>query len=294
VLDDDPHYRENARLLREAINIGRESEVLALKLDGNSRRDRVGHPCNVLDAVLAESSWELETMIRGDDDEIMECMHFRECDFYKGIPTEPPQILGYELVKLGMKPTRATELLWQSNLQYNSCRRALYAHTAFEAGLISHLREVQHGQRKLFLTDLPVHIVCAISADPEKRDLRYFGGMVDSMMMHGLTTRFAIKDIVDAIQENYEVDMLEGESDGPDAVATCRMQVQTARSRFLEKWRRKEILFSRQRMALVQRLCAQVGGRVMPPSILHHVDSFLLGDYVPVLDNEAGINFEHS
>ena len=69
-------------------------------------------------------------------------------------------------------------------------------------GLISHLREVQSGQRELFLTDLPVHIVCAISADPDKRDFKHFGSMVDSMMVHGLTTRFAIKDIVAAIQEN--------------------------------------------------------------------------------------------
>lgn len=295
-LGDDPD-RVNARLLRESISMGRESEVLALKFNGRSRFP--GHlrvPCNILDAVLAQSSWELEAMMRGDDDDIEYCIEHRGRDLCHGYPTEPPHLLGCELVKLGMKPTHATDLLLQSNDQYLSCVRALYAHTAFQAGLISHLREVRVGQRELFLTDLPLHIVCAISADSEEREVKHFGSMVDSMMAHGLTTRFAIKDMVAAIQDNYEVDVLanELELDGPDAAATFRVQVQTARLRFLEKWRRKEIRFSRQRMSLVHRLCTQVGGRFMPASLLYHVDSFLLGDFKPVLDSEAGIDFELS
>ena len=79
--------------------MGRESEVFALKCNGNS-------PLNILVAVLAQSSRELDAMVRGDDDLIKEeCVENRGWELFDGYPTEPPQTLGCELVKLRMKPT---------------------------------------------------------------------------------------------------------------------------------------------------------------------------------------------
>merc|ERR1719486_1410162 len=83
--------------------------------------------------------------------------------------------------------------------------RASYIQAAFEAGLIQELRKIRRDQQELFLTDLPIHIVLAISDDKDPEALSVSRGMFEGMMTHGLSTRFAIKNILTCIEGNYEV-----------------------------------------------------------------------------------------
>merc|ERR1719254_191582 len=105
-------------------------------------------------------------------------------------------------------------------------------------------------------------------------------------MTHGLSTRFTIEKILMLIKSNYEVETGRQPSSGH------LLRVQKSRTSFLKKWRRREIGFSKQRMAMIQKFLAQVKRPLMPSSVLHAIDSFLLGEFLPVHDDEVGIDFE--
>ena len=173
--------------------------------------------------------------------------------------------------------------------------RASYVHAAFEAGLIQELRKILRDQQELFLSDLPIHIVLAISDDEDPEDLSVSRGIVERMMTHGLSTRFAVKNILTCIEGNCEVpkgrefpfrgrQILRGRE--------FRSRVRERRTSFLKEWRKREIGFSMQRMALIQKFLAQVNRPFMPSSVLHMIDSFLLGEFLAVLDDEVGVAFE--
>merc|ERR1712032_246329 len=206
---------------------------------------------------------------------------------------EPALLLCRELVKNEVRPLRMTQMLSQRDNEHDSFRRAMYAQVAFEAGLIQEMRKVQVDQKELFLTDLPMHIVLSIthefatedSTSESSRVLRHLAGMVESMMAYGLSTRFAIRNILAAIKDGYEVDR------GHDDMNTHFLRVQNSRTRFLKEWRRRENVFSRQRAILIRKLFAQISLRSMPSSVLHAIDSFLLGDFAPIFDDEVGIDF---
>merc|ERR1719401_953341 len=184
-------------------------------------------------------------------------------------------------------------VLDQTNKLYDSFIRASFVQAAFEAGLIKELRKIRRDQQELFLTDLPMHIVLAIthdavedSASERAAELKFLGGMVEGMMTHGLSTRFTIKNILALIEGNYEVEERRHDASGHSS------RVRESRTSFLKKWRRREIGYSKQRMAMIQKFLAQVDRPLMPSSVLHAIDSFLLGDFLPVLDDEVGIDFE--
>lgn len=143
------------------------------------------------------------------------------------------------------------EMLFQRNDRFTSLTRASYAQTAFEARLIQQLPEVWSGQQKLFLTDLPMHIILSISEDSTSKNfelLKLLRGMIKGMMAHGLSTRFAIKKMLAAITENYVVDKADD----------VELQVHKNSTRFLQKWWWREHVVSKQRMALIQKFLAQV------------------------------------
>merc|ERR1712224_572066 len=101
-------------------------------------------------------------------------------------------------------------MLDQENQLLSSIERALYVQAAFEAGLIQELRTIRRGQQELFLTDVPMHIVLAIDRDLDEivclKLLEFLDGMVECMMTHGLSTRFAINRILALIEEGYDVE----------------------------------------------------------------------------------------
>mmetsp|Transcript_117430 Transcript_117430/g.185846 ORF Transcript_117430/g.185846 Transcript_117430/m.185846 type:complete len:113 (-) Transcript_117430:37-375(-) len=109
--------------------------------------------------------------------------------------------------------------------------------------------------------------------------------MVEGMMTHGLSTRFSIKNILRCIEGNYEVQRRRRDACGHFS------RIQESRTSFLKKWRRREIVFSQQRIALIQKFLARNCRPPMPSGVLHAIDSFLLGEFLPVLDDEVGIDF---
>merc|ERR1719353_2224441 len=103
--------------------------------------------------------------------------------------------------------------------------------------------------------------------------------MVECMMTHGLSTRIIIKRILAFIEEGYEI-------------MRTLPPAQERRISFLKKWRRHEIAFSKTRLSMIQKFLAQINRPLMPASVLHTVDSFLLGEYLPVLSDEVGIDID--
>merc|ERR1711924_12316 len=116
----------------------------------------------------------------------------------------------------------------------DSFTRASYIQAAFEAGPMQELRKIQRDQQELFLTDLPIHIVLAIR-DDEDMDLSVLRGMVEGMMTHGLSPRFAIKNMLSCIEGNYEANY----------AREVRSRVRERRTMFLKEWRKRERVFRR-------------------------------------------------
>jgi len=283
-------YTVNARLARETIKVGREAEILALTCDDAT--------CNILDAALFQCGQELCSAFQcGQEWCSAYSPTFYHSDTREYI-CEPPKLLCLELVKLGMQPMLMESILDRQNRLYDSFVRAAYVQAAFEAGLIQELRKFRRDEQELFLTDLPMHIVLAIRHDAAvdlasasvgrsvAGELKFLGGMVDGMMTHGLSTRFTMKNILAFIEGNYEVETKR------DNLVLHRRRVRESRTSFLKKWRRREMSFSKQRLDLIQKFLAQVDRPVMPSSVLHMIDSFLLGEFLAVLDDEVGVAFK--
>ena len=277
-------YTVNARLAREVIKVGREAEILALTCD-----DADDAACNILDAALFQCGQQWLPAFQC----AQEWCSADSPEFYREYICEPPKLLCLELVKLGMQPMLMESILDRQNRLYDSFERATYVQAAFEAGLIQELRKCRRDEQELFLTDLPMHIVLAITHDAAldvpsaiAYELKFLGGMVEGMMTHGLSTRFTIKNILAFIDGNYEVETKRGN------LVLHRLRVRESRTSFLKKWRRREMSFSKQRMALIQKFLAQVNRPLMPSSVLHMIDSFLLGEFLAVLDDEVGVAFE--